>query len=302
LSDTVRGNIAVALANVIYHRGQLEKQSGYDITDASFDTMVNKMVAFINGINDGSIKAENARGSLIHLIGGTLNQMIAAGKADTAVNKKLMDSFCTMAQNCLNDGSTGLQTAAINVLTCMLNNSANKKNSTLVDRFTKILLNSKFDVEEFIKKAHLAMGSAKKADSAAYIGAAMANILKLNLEKETKKVTGTDVALALDAIKSWTTKTNLNKMRNMYVQNLLFKAVTALAKQVYQKGSDIAKNAALGQALVSIYSQVPGLKDSLVESNATASATALVSQLKANGYTDLANQISKIFITVETAD
>lgn len=297
-----RGQIACALSNILYHQDALEKQGGTEFTSAQISTLTKKLTGFLDGINDDSIKVSGGiRNSLIHLLGSSINHMINGAKQDTADNKALINSFISMSKDSFllsNDdgGSTGLRSSAINVLNSIYKNSLAKKDNALAGRLKAVLLDKDFDVSAFISQARNEAASSKNADWAAYVNAAMANLAKLNIENGTGKITAADVKNIIKDISAWVSnKDNLNNMRVMAWQKLLYEALSDLAKELYKKDSKISVDDSVGEDLAKALGTINGLKDSLVQSQAVKDVEDLTKSMRDNGFKDLANKIDLAF-------
>ncbi|HRZ14050.1 MAG TPA: tetratricopeptide repeat protein [Candidatus Omnitrophota bacterium] len=294
----LRAQIACSLANIVWHHGALSKEGGYTITDADMNKAVEASTDFIKGVNNGTIEISGgSRNALMHYFGSALIVLMSEGKHQTETNKALANAFITLARDSYllgeeEGGSTSLQVSVVNVLTALMNTANAVKDTDYAKKCSDVLLDKDFDVDDFIEKARELTKSTTNADWAAYICTALANLAKINLAKDTGKVTDTDVKNIVADIKAWLADPNhLLDMRNMHWQKDLYEAVAALAKQVYEKDAALGKDSALADDLVAIFTTIAGLKDSLVQEFGTTAVEGLVKSLKENGYKDLAYRL-----------
>ncbi|MFH0913016.1 MAG: hypothetical protein V1884_01870 [Candidatus Omnitrophota bacterium] len=305
LDANLRGDIAVALANLILHRDSINSRPGIQIDAALSEQMVTKVTDYMKGLNDGTINAGWwIRNGLLHIAGGTIGGIIDRGAQNDTLNKTFIDAYLKMAGDSLllseaQGGSMDLQTTVINLLTSLRNISVNKGDNALGNRMKNALLDSGFDIDAYITAAKTVMATLVgiNADGGAWYAGALINLAQLHLAEGTEKIDAQTLKSILVSVKSWVTnQKNMDDMRDMGMQSWLFQLLKDLAAQIYKKDSSLADDKEMEDAAVDIFSVVLGIKDPKVKELAIkAISVDLVTYLKDNNRQDLAIRIEDIF-------
>jgi len=304
LDPNLRGDIAIALSNLMLHRNDIGR-AGVQIEAANLDQAKAKVTDYLKGLNDGTINAGWwIRNGLMHIAGGVIDGIINEGTQNTDANKAFIDAFLQMVKDSLliagdKDGALDLRTTAINKLIGLRNTAIAKGDNALADKMKGIVLDSNFDVNDYITKAkaEMAKRGGINADSGAWFAAALTNLAQLHIAEGTGKIDAQTLKGIVISVKSWVTnQDNLDAMRWMSLQEQLFEQLKELTKQIYKKDSTFAGDKELEDALVDIFSVIPNIKDPLVkELDTKAISEDLVKYLKDNNRGDLATRIEGIF-------
>jgi hypothetical protein len=288
-----------ALGNMLFHNKML------NISSENVRKLVGLISGYIADINSGKTKAsDGTKNSLIHLIGGYINQTISGGKIDEAANKKLFSDFVTFSRKALDSNNVALQASAINVLTALRNNAAKKGDKGSAAAIKKLFDGmTEAQIKKFVDGSDAIFKKNANKNRVAWLASALMNIAKYNIDNKTKKVSESQVIHILGQIGAWTSKSNnLKDMRNMSYQKKLFATLTALTKTIYTKNPEMAKNTKIADSICKIFSAVPDLKDEKVRSQITKMGGNLANSLRSKGFPAFAKRIEKTLGIVKIAD